>query len=663
MNIKKRPVWLKIAVTVSIITVLLFSYFHFFQNSTHETVENPSNSLSAYVMEDVLVLTQGEETNYEVHIVMNEIPTDIVELTSEIRIPEVLEVTDVILNGEKNIKADHIEFDLMDNGIELQLNNRDDSPIILASHDEREKIVIIKMRLKKELYEEMTDEIKVERLEVVHSDKLSETYDVTGAKSIVNYTPPKTAIGKQPPNGNPLVSHKFGADPYVLVFEDRVYIYATHDVLEYDENDNVVENTYGNINRLSVISSDDLVNWTDHGEIVAAGPEGAAKWATQSWAPAVAQKVIDGEDKFFIYFANNASGIGVLTSDSPTGPWVDPIGEALILRSTPGVEDVTWLFDPAVLIDDDGRAYIYFGGGIPEGQYEMPNTARVMELGDDMVSVVGEAKPIPAPFMFENAGINKVGDTYYFTYCSNFYDGDRPEGSPPPGEIAYMTSDSPMGPWEYQGTILRNPYHFFGVGGNNHHAMFEFHDTYYIAYHAQTLSKEMGVPMGYRSTHLNKVYFNEDGTIQEIKADLEGVESVKHLNPFQRVEAETMAWNAGVQVEKADTNEENNHTTNIVITDINTGDWIAVSGVDFGDGASEFSASVATETNGGMIELRLGHPEGDLIGSLTVTNTGGWNQWKTVSTEVLVEGVHDLYLVFSGSSDHNLFRFEHWKFD
>ncbi|KHF34464.1 Arabinoxylan arabinofuranohydrolase precursor [Paenibacillus sp. P1XP2] len=145
-------------------------------------------------------------------------------------------------------------------------------------------------------------------------------------------------IGKLPQNGNPLVAHKFGADPYVLVFNGRVYLYNTDDVLEYDEQGEVKENSYSTINRISVISSDDLANWTDHGVIQVAGPEGAAKWATQSWAPAAAHKRIDGKDRFFLYFANNASGIGVLTSDSPTGPWVDPIGRPLIARDTPGVQ-------------------------------------------------------------------------------------------------------------------------------------------------------------------------------------------------------------------------------------------------------------------------------------------------------------------------------------
>jgi arabinoxylan arabinofuranohydrolase len=477
-------------------------------------------------------------------------------------------------------------------------------------------------------------------------------------------TLPEKAVGKIPPNGNPVVSHKFGADPYALVFKDRVYLYNTNDVLEYDENGNVKDNSYSSINKLSVVSSDDLVNWTDHGVIKVSGPEGAAKWATQSWAPAAAHKMINGKDKFFLYFANNASGIGVLTSDSPTGPWVDPIGKPLISRSSLGAEGVTWLFDPAVLVDDDGKAYIYYGGGVPEGKHEMPNTARVMQLSDDMISVIGEAVTIPAPFMFEDAGINKVGETYYFTYCSNFYGGVRPEGSPPAGEIAYMTSKHPMGPWTYQGTILKNPGHFFGVGGNNHHAIFQFHYAWYIAYHAQTLSKAMGVPKGYRSTHLNQVFFNEEGSIQEIQADMNGVEQFKHLDPYVPVKAVTVAWNAGVKVEPIVTGEDKDYDPmNLAVTPNNTGNWTSVSGVDFGDGASEFYASLSSDSEGAVIELRLDQPDGLLIGNLNVPSTGGWDQWSKFKAEVTgAEGVHDLYFIYRGKTDQKLLMLDYWQF-
>lgn len=471
------------------------------------------------------------------------------------------------------------------------------------------------------------------------------------------------ATGKEPGQGNPLVSYKFGADPYALVYKDRVYLYMTNDVLEYDDSGKVKDNTYGNINKITVISSDDLMNWTDHGEIVAARSEGAAKWATQSWAPAAVHKVIDGKDRFFLYFANNASGIGVLTSDSPEGPWVDPLGKALILRSVPGVEDVTWLFDPAVFVDDDGKAYIYFGGGIPEGKEEWPNTARVMELGPDMISVIGEAKPIPAPFLFEDAGINKYDGRYYFTYCSNFFSGERPEGSPPAGEIAYMTSDHPMGPWTYRGTILKNPGHFFGVGGNNHHSIFAFHDKWYIAYHAQTLSKALGVPQGYRSTHLNEVHFSgADGAIQEIEANYEGVSAIQSFNPYQSVPAATSAWSAGIAVEPP-VSASGEAVNERVVTALTDGSWTGLAGVDFGQpGASAITVSAAGGDQPSIIELRLDQPDGKLIGTVKVAAGSGEKAAEWTAEVAEAEGIHDLYFVFRGEGGKRLLQLYRWQF-
>jgi len=470
---------------------------------------------------------------------------------------------------------------------------------------------------------------------------------------------PISAVGKLPPNGNPLISHRFGADPHALVFNDRIYIFMTNDVLERDNSGNVINNSFGQINELLVISSDDLMNWTDHGEIHVAGTQGAAQWAGNSWAPAIVHRVINGEDRFFLYFSNSANGIGVLTSDSPLGPWEDPINRPLISRATPGVEGVRWIFDPAVLVDDDGKAYIYFGGGVPEGHEAMPNTGRVMRLGDDMISVIGEALTVPAPFMFEASGINKYNGMYHFTYSSNFYSGARTEGSPGAGVIAYMISDNPMGPWRYVGTILRNPWYFFGVGGNNHHNIFRFRDTWYIVYHAQTLAESLGIALGYRSPHLNQIYF-KDGLFQEVQADLKGVSQIKPLDPFRRVEAETFAWSAGVVTKFI----ENVDSQKRALTDINSGDWIALSDVDFGDGtASTFTAVIADVNASSLIELRLGSAKGELIGAIQISkDNSGQTGWFKVTTEISdASGVHDLFIVFKGIPNAHLFDFDFWE--
>lgn len=107
---------------------------------------------------------------------------------------------------------------------------------------------------------------------------------------------------------NPLMTQRFGADPYAMVYKDRVYIYMTADAFEYDSVKSVKENTYSKIHQINVISTDDMVNFTDHGSVNAASGEGAAKWARNSWAPAAAWKEIDGKTSFSSILRTRAAG-------------------------------------------------------------------------------------------------------------------------------------------------------------------------------------------------------------------------------------------------------------------------------------------------------------------------------------------------------------------
>ena len=479
----------------------------------------------------------------------------------------------------------------------------------------------------------------------------------------------KNAYAKIPGCSNPIISHKYGADPYALVYNGRVYIYMTSDTLVYDEQGKEAEVQYGIINTISVVSSEDMVNWTDHGEIPVAGPQGIAKWAKNSWAPAIAHKTINGKEKFFLYFANNGSGIGVLVGDTPIGPWLDPLGQVMISNDIPGVKGVWWLFDPAVLVDDDGTGYLYFGGGIPNDENPTPEeianpkTARVIKLAEDMVHVDGSAVTIDAPFMFEDSGIHKYNNQYYYTYCSNF-SGVHPEGAPPKGEIAYMISGKPMGPFTYVGSILKNPSEFFGVGGNNHHAIFEFKNQWYITYHAQTLDKaKAGEARGYRSTHINKLEYDLNGVIQDVKADMKGISQIANLNPYKRNGAETFAWNAGISTEKSV--PQSNQPEKLIVAKISNGDWIAVAKVDFGDnGATAFKANI-NSTAGGKIEICIDSCQGEIIGTLEVKSTGGEENWGLMKTTVKkIKGIHDVYFMFVGEEGkNNLIKFDYWQFN
>ena len=461
---------------------------------------------------------------------------------------------------------------------------------------------------------------------------------------------------------NPLMTQRFGADPAGLVYDNRLYVYSTHDVLETDVEDNIQENTYGRIRTLNRISSEDLVNWTDHGTILVSGFFGKASWSGLSWAPDPAYKKIDGEDKFFLYFSNNANGIGVLTSDNPVGPFKDPIGEALIDRSTPNT-DIPWVFDPAVFVDDDGTAYLYYGGGVPEGKAEFPNSARVVELNEDMISLAGNPEVIEAPFFFEAAYMNKIDDTYYFSYSTNFHSRHGAEGEhrPPAGTIAYMTSDAPLGPWEYQGVILDNPHRFFGRGGNNHHSLINFNNDWYMLYHSRVLEAEMNISGGYRSTHIDEVEINADGAIKPITATREGVEQIKSLNPYKINEAETMAWSAGIETKETDEPGKHFGELNMVVTGMSTGSFIGVSGVDFGpESPDTFTVKAASENKGNVIKIAVGDPKGEALGYLEIPNTGDKKEFIEKTIEVQdVTGEHDLFFIFAGES----FYFDSWSFE
>ncbi len=462
---------------------------------------------------------------------------------------------------------------------------------------------------------------------------------------------------------NPIMTQRLGADPYAIVYEGRVYIYMTGDVIEYDGDGNALKNSYGKINTLNVFSSDDLANWTDHGSVYAASSKGAAKWGNNSWAPAVAYKEIDGKTKFFIYFANGGNGIGVLSSDSPTGPFTDPINRALVSRATPNCSNVTWLFDPAVLVDDDGKAYLYFGGGIPGTSYANPGTGRMVELGDDMISLAGDPVVNDVPYLFEDSGINKIGDTYYYSYCSNWNVDpiDAAKLGFNSAEIVYMTSDNPMGPFTLQGSILKNPGKFFGCYGNNHHCMFEFNDQWYIAYHTQILETRLGISGGYRTTHIDAVTINEDGSIKDITATETSVDQVKGLNPYEKTEAETMGTMGGISTTLFEETIDNKGTGNMVVTDINTGDWTAVYGVDFGEeGAKTFTAAIKPSKEIGAIQIRLDTPNGDIVGYLEV-EPKETEEYKEITTELLstVTGQHDLVFIYYGEG----YTFDYWLFN
>lgn len=424
----------------------------------------------------------------------------------------------------------------------------------------------------------------------------------------------------------PIASHRYLADPSSLVTKDRVYIYCSND------DESPVEGSY-NIPNVVCISTSDMKNWTDHGIVFDA--ERDTKWAKKSWAPCA----IERDGKSFIYFGNGGASIGVVAGDTPTGPFKDVLGKPLIDHGTPGVQPAKdmWLFDPGVFIDDDGQAYIYFGGNGDDN-------VRAAKLKKDMVTLDGEAIKMNAPNFFEAAWVWKKDGKYYFSYSST-----------PKAEmrIDYMIGDSPL-EFKYAGIVAAQP----PINHNNNHAVqFEFKGHWYHVYHNRIVATEAGIPTGFRRNIAAEEFtYNTDGSIKQVEYTTDGVKQLGQVDPFKRVEAETFAAQKGIETEPCSAGGMN-------LCNIENGDWITIKGLDFGSkGAKRFAARVASETKGGTIELRLGGPEGKVIGTCKVPGTGGAQEWQNAVCDVTgANGVQDLCLHFTGD-EGLLMNVDFWKF-
>ncbi len=425
----------------------------------------------------------------------------------------------------------------------------------------------------------------------------------------------------------PIVSHRFLADPGALVYNGRVYLYCSND----DENPTDEKGGYV-MKSIVCVSSSDLKNWTDHGVVFEVPRD--ASWAEKSWAPSPAAR--DG--KVFLYFGNGGNGIGVAVADNPLGPFKDPIGKKLVETETPGVmpAEHMWLFDPMAFIDDDGQAYLYFGGN-------GDNNVRVIKLNRDMISVDGPAIKLSALNFFEASWMHKNNGIYYFSYSSNPSAQMR---------IDYMKSSSPTSGFTYGGVISKQPPL---NDNNNHQAIFQLNGEWYEAYHNRAVAKQAGIPPVYkRNLCIDQFKHNADGSIDTMKNTIDGLVQLSYVNPFERVEAETMNAQHGIYTETCTAGGMN-------VCKIENGDWIKIRGVDFGKGAKAFEASLASATGSAKLELREDSEEGPLLGTCEVKNTGGLQNWETQTCIIdKTKGVHDVYLVFKGG-EGDLFNFDWWK--
>ncbi len=435
---------------------------------------------------------------------------------------------------------------------------------------------------------------------------------------------------------NPIVQTCYTSDPAPMVHKGTLYLYTGHDEERAD---------FFWMQEWRVYSTEDMVNWTDHGSPLAIE---SFAWADdRAWA----SQCIERNGKFYWYVClhskiTNAMAIGVAVGDSPTGPFKDAIGKPLC--------DGSWdNIDPTVFIDDDGRAFLYWGN---------PNIY-MAELNEDMVSLKGAVQKLEqtiesfgAPNPEKRVKGVKYPDTYtegpwFFKRNNNYYLLYAAGGVPE--HIAYSMSPSPTGPWRYMGEVM--PLQETGAF-TNHVGVANYKGNSYLFYHTGKLPGGGGFG---RSVAVERFEYNADGTFPLIYATDDGVDPVGTLNPYKRTEAETMAFSRGMK-------SEPNATTGIYIADIHDGDYIKVRAVDFGHNSpKKFHVAAASARRGGTIEVRLDSIGGSIIAKVDVPPTGGWEQWKRLkcNTTGNVSGVHDLYFVFKGRKGCKLFNLDWWRFD
>jgi len=435
---------------------------------------------------------------------------------------------------------------------------------------------------------------------------------------------------------NPIITHIYTADPTARVFDGRIYVYASHD-LDDQRNYDMID--------YHIFSSDDMVNWQDHGIGLHVDD---IRWADKLYAPDCVYNEKTG--KYYLFFPNGGSNIGVAVSDNPAGPFTDELKRPLITRNY-GNSAVPWLFDPNVLIDDDGQAYLYFGGGMPG----TGDNARVIRLNEDFTGFVDSAATtIVAPDFFEAAFTYKRNDKYYFTYSTN-WENDHAI------RIDYLMSDNPMTDFEYRGTVIDNPPG--NQGNNNHHSIVDYQGNTYIFYHNRKLALSRGDHDGYqRSITFDRLSFDENGLITPTKFTNGTEEQLKNVDAFSTIEAELMAAQDGIKVSNIIENEEK---TGATLSQIDDGDWTAVSQVDFETGAEQFHARVFSREEGGSIELWIDGGKnngGTRIGVCKVPASGNWADISTSVDEI--SGVHDLYLIYKGRKlKEDMFLLDSYRFE
>ncbi|MBR1569565.1 MAG: family 43 glycosylhydrolase [Bacteroidales bacterium] len=391
---------------------------------------------------------------------------------------------------------------------------------------------------------------------------------------------------------NPVIRGQYTADPTARVFEGKVWLYTSHDIISPVE----PERRWFCMEDYHAFSSEDLVHWTDHGVILDqknvpwGNPEGYSMWAPDC---------VYRNGKYYFYFPNAPKGgrgfaVGVAVAEHPDGPYKPEE------NSIQGVFGI----DPCVLVASDGHAYIYWSGMGFSGA----------KLKDNMTELDGQAVRLDAsfpagqkegPFIFEREG------KFYLTYP---WVQDRTEC------LAYAMSDSPLGPFEYKGKIMEK-------SGNecwtNHHSFVEYNGQWYLFYHHNDYSPDFDKN---RSVRIDKVRFNPDGTIEQVTPTFRGVGVTPASGPIQ-IDRYSGIYHVATGIDFLDPAKP---FDGWFVHLGRPGTWVRYDEIDFG--ASRPSEVTVRYRAGEDTKISLQLSDEESLGTFTLPASSDWKELKLKMT-------------------------------
>ena len=452
---------------------------------------------------------------------------------------------------------------------------------------------------------------------------------------------------------NPVVRDQFTADPTARVFNNKVYLFPSHDITppEGQRQDWFCMADY------HVFSSENLTDWQDHGMIIS---QQTVPWGNPTgysmWAPDCVFK--DG--RYYFFFPNapkegRGFAIGVATADRPEGPYTC---EPEPIKGVSGI-------DPCVLVDNDGQAYIYWSGMGIRGaklksnmkeldgelqEIKMPRREGMPEMPPMKVGGQ-EMKGLPDGFK-EGPFAFRRGDWYYLTFP--WVRGDTSNGANPTETLAYAMSKSPLGPWDFKGIIMAE---HANSCWTNHHSLVEYKGQWYLFYHHNDLSPRDDKR---RSVCIDKVAFNADGTIQEVHPTLRGV-GINQATERIEIDRYSSA-SAGVTTDNhpSDSTRQLKPYTPLGLhaTLPAKGSWIRYNDVDFSSLADAYVVVSAKASDNTSFCIREKSATGRVIAKfeMTVKSQQGpfrrdmSNQWLTLTSplEYTPQGTTDLVVTCEG---------------